>query len=231
MRSVEAVCFDLDSTLCIRNQSDEAIHQAVFRRAGIEPLFSPADLRAVNSTAVASAESDAEFYANLYRAAIRTHTSDLDPTVLSELGQITTEVIDESDVSFRNGANEALEYVRERYRVGLITNGAETTQRQKLQTLGIPDAFDVTVFGHPANGVAPKPASEPFEIALRRLEAQPESTVYIGDNYHADVVGAHDVGIQSVWVPRGRSHHTPSENPNPAPTHRLDSLSQLLEIL
>ena len=231
MEGVEAVCFDLDSTLCIHNQSDEEIHEAVFDLSGIEPLFTVANVRAVDPADVETAESDAEFYTNLYKEAVRPLATDPDSELLSELGEITTDVIDESDVSFRQGAKQALDCARAHYSVGLITNGGETTQHTKLETLGITDLFDVIVYCHPAAGIDPKPAAKPFEKALSELDVSPESTVHIGDNHRSDVVGAHRMGMQSVWVPPERPHDTYPENPVPAPTHRLESLSELATLL
>lgn len=231
MSAIEAVFFDLDNTLCVHNQSDEAIHQAVFENAGVEPFFSPADARAVDPTDVETANSDAEYYANLYREAARPATGDYEPGLFTELGKVTTEVIDETDVSFRPGAVTALEYAKKHYNVGLITNGGESTQRPKLETLGITDTFDTTVFCHPVEGIEPKPASEPFEQALSDLDVLPESAVYIGDSYSSDVVGAHQMGMQSVWVPAEQPDDSLPKHTNPSPTHRLDTLSELSSLL
>lgn len=233
MPPVEAVCFDLDSTLCLSNQSDHEIHSTVFERAGIEPPFTPTDLRATDATDVATAESAADFYTNLYRAIVDRLDDDVDlsPSVLAELGEITTDVVDETDVSFRPGAERALEYARDRYEVGLITNGGRETQTAKLETLGIADPFDVTVFCDPGEGIDPKPATEPFELALSELSATPETTVYVGDSHSGDVVGAHRSGLRSVWVPPNRPHEDHPSDPDPAPTHRLDSLDELPGIL
>lgn len=233
MPSVEAVCFDLDDTLCRADQSDHEIHRAVFERAGIDPLFTPADLRAVDPDEIPIAESQSEFYTNLYRATISRLENDdvVDPSLLVELGEITTEVVDETAVSFRPGAREALEYARGRYDVGLITNGGEEIQVAKLETLGIPDVFDVTVFCDPRSGIDPKPASVPFERALSELAASPERTMYVGDSYGEDVVGAHGAGLRSVWAPPGRSHEEYPADPDPSPTHRLESMTELSTVL
>lgn len=231
MPPIEAVCFDLDSTLCLSNQSDQEIHAEVFDRAGVEPFFSPADLRAVDSTDVETAESNVEFYANLYRAAVEGLPVDPEPSLLAELGELTVDVVDETDVSFRPGAREALDYAHEHYEVGLVTNGGMETQRAKLETLGIADSFDVTVYCDPAAGVDPKPATEPFDRALAGLSASPEGTVYVGDDHKADVVGAHRAGLQSVWVPPNRPHESHPTDPDPAPTHRLESLTDLPMVL
>lgn len=231
MMEIQAVCFDLDSTLCIRNQSDREIYDALFERAGIDPLFRPEDVRAVDDADIEPAETDAAFYKNLYREAVRPLDIEPNQSVLAELGRITTEVIDESDISFRPGAAAALEYAREHYNVGLLTNGPEHVQQPKLATLGIEDAFDATVFCNPTEGVPLKPASEPFEQVLSGLSTTPESTVYIGDSHSADVVGAHRAGLQSVWVPPDRDHGSRPPNPDPEPTHHLRTLSALPTVL
>lgn len=233
MSDVDAVCFDLDSTLCVSNQSDSEIHRDVFERAGIDPIFTPADIRAVDSADVETAETDAEFYANLYRATVSNLSTDLDidSSLLVELGEITTEVVDETDVSFRPGAEDALEYASEHYEVGLITNGGERIQTAKLETLGVADVFDVAVFCDPNRGIDPKPAREPFERALSGLSTSAETTMYIGNDHSCDVVGAHLAGLQSVWVPLSRPHETYPSAPDPAPTHRLESLAELSTVL
>lgn len=231
MLATEAVCFDLDSTLCVSNQSDEDIHRDVFERAGIEPFFTPSDLRAVDSAEVETAESDAEFYTNLYRATVRRLSTDADSSLLAELGEITVDVVDKTDVSFREGAKDALTYASERYELGLITNGRRETQTAKLETLGIDDVFDATVFCDPGAGIDPKPARKPFEMALSNLSASARETVYVGDTHSADVVGAHEAGLRSVWVPPNRPHGTQPTDPEPEPTYRLDSMAKLPTIL
>lgn len=39
--AVEAVCFDLDGTLCISTYSDNEFTDRVFERAGLNPSFVP----------------------------------------------------------------------------------------------------------------------------------------------------------------------------------------------
>ena len=233
MSDIEAVCFDLDSTLCVSNQSDSEIHQEVFERVGIDPIFTPADIRAVDSADIESAENDAEFYTNLYRATVSNLSTDLnhDPSLFRELGEITTEIVDETDVSFRPGSEDALDYARKHYEVGLITNGGERTQTAKLETLGVADVFDVAVFCDPNQGIDPKPAQEPFRRALSELSTSAETTIYIGNDHSCDVVGAHLTGLQSVWVPMNRPHETYPSAPEPAPTYQLESLAELSTII
>jgi len=229
MRAFDAVCFDLDDTLCVAQQDGEDLLSAAFDRVGVAPFCSFDDVRAVDVEALPAAETDRKFHEHLYAAAAANVGADPRADAISAVAAATVELRDPTAVSFRPGAREALEYVRRRYPVGLITNGSETTQREKLRALGIADAFETAVFCDPAAGVHPKPDPAPFRRALSDLDAAPECTLYVGDRHGGDVVGAHAAGLRSAWVP----HETgvvPAE-PDPEPTHRLDGLGKLPEIL
>lgn len=142
MPSIEAVCFDLDDTLCISEQDDAEIHQRIFERVGTEPFFTPEDVYAVDADTLPQAETDREFYESLYHAAAeRTGTS--------------------------------------------------------------PDSQIVAALA--------------------------EATVDVGDWHGGDIVGAHAAGLQSVWVPH-EVDTIPAE-PDPEPTHRLDSMAELPDLL
>jgi len=229
MGEYDAVCFDLDSTLSVSEQSDADIHAAVFDRVDVEPFFSPADVRAVDSTDLPTAHSDREFYEHLYRAVCADVNED--PVHAPALAEATLDVVDETAVRFREGAEAALSEARDRYEVGLITNGGEPTQRAKLDRLGIDGAFDATVFCDPIEGIEPKPDPAPFERALDALDARAERTLYVGDQHAPDVVGAQNVGLQTAWVPLVRHGTAHPDDPDPAPTHRLDSMAELATVL
>lgn len=226
MTDLEAVCFDLDDTLCVDEQTDEEIHEAVFDRVDREPFFTPADVHAVDRTEIADAESDREFYENLYRAVARDVGAD--PDCIPELARATVEVIDHGAVSFREGAREVFERARQDYEVGLVTNGSRAAQTAKLEALGIADDFDAVVFCDPANDVDLKPHPEPFRRVVEELGVAPEETLYVGDWHGGDVVGAHEAGLRSAWVPVER---TEIADPDPEPHYRLASMQELGEIL
>jgi HAD superfamily hydrolase (TIGR01509 family) len=220
--TVDTVLFDLDDTLCARDQTLEEIIDGVFARVGGDPFYTPADVRAVDPTNLPAADSYREFYENSIRAVIENVGGD--PSHAPGLAEATVEVIDETAVSFRPGARNALEYAREHYAVGLITNGGEDTQTEKLARLGIYDTFDTLVFATPERGV--KPHTNPFERALSALDGSPERTVHVGNSLRADVAGANAMGIQSVWIPQGESPENGIE-----PDHTLDSLADLPALL
>ncbi|MCW1969891.1 MAG: HAD family hydrolase [Anaerolineae bacterium] len=84
------------------------------------------------------------------------------------------------------------------FTLGLVTNrtGEVDTYATKLR---IREYFHFTLTGGQANSYKPNPAI--FHQALRMAgNIPPEQTLYIGDNYFADVCGARGVGMDAVLI-------------------------------
>ncbi|ELY59611.1 HAD family hydrolase [Natronolimnohabitans innermongolicus] len=220
MAAYDAICFDLDRTLCESTQQPAALLESTFDRAGVEPFCTPADLRAALPT-LPTAETDREFYEHLFSAVTTRADADVDSALAPTLAEHYLEIQDPTAVEFRPGAAAALERAREIGPVGLITNGGRPTQTQKLESLGIADAFDVRVFTEPSAGIFPKPDAAPFEYALSKLDASPEATIHVGDSLHADIAGANAMGIDSAWIDAG---HDALDGASHEPTYQLSSL-------
>ena len=93
------------------------------------------------------------------------------------------------------GTREALERVRERYAIAVISN-ADGRINAVLERCGIRDCFasitDSGIVGHE------KPHPEIFAAALRAMRAEPDESLYVGDVYSVDYVGASRFGMQAV---------------------------------
>jgi HAD superfamily hydrolase (TIGR01549 family) len=70
--------------------------------------------------------------------------------------------------------------------------------RPLLATHGLSDYFTFTLSGGRAG--VDKPDPEIFRIALRTLGVGPAATLSVGDSYHADIVGAQQIGISGVLL-------------------------------
>lgn len=221
MSDVDAVLFDLDSTLCVREQDDDEIHARVFDRVGVEPFFEPADLYALDTDDLPPADSDREHFEHVYR--VLADAVGGDPSLARSLAEATVEVVDYTHVSFRDGAERALARAREECAVALVTNGSEETQTTKLEALGIADAFDVEVYCGPGMDVPAKPNPEPLAVALDELGVAPGDALKVGNSLALDVAAAHAAGMEAAWVPVGESE----PNPDPTPTHVFDSMTDV----
>jgi putative hydrolase of the HAD superfamily len=94
----------------------------------------------------------------------------------------------------------ALEGLRGRVRLGVVTNGMEDHQRAKLAAAGLTEFFDAVVTSAAVG--ASKPDPRIFHAALERLACGPDEAVMVGDNPLRDVAGAQQAGLRGVWIDR-----------------------------
>jgi len=93
---------------------------------------------------------------------------------------------------------------RSGYLLGIVTNGVPDLQREKIAGCGLADQFQAAVVSGEIDCGKPEPGI--FRHICRQLGVEPAACVMVGDNPGRDVLGAHNAGMQSVWVQRhGRS--------------------------
>ncbi|WP_435151749.1 HAD family hydrolase [Haladaptatus sp. DFWS20] len=223
MADFDAILFDLDSTLCVSDQDEEAVLAEAFDRVSVDQYCTVADIIAAVDD-ISTPKTPHEFYEFCFavtarKAGIETHHA-------SDLATAYEACLDHSAVSFRPGAEAALAAASDA-NLGLVTNWDEATQTVKLDALGISDVFDTPVFANPRDGVPPKPDPTPFERALSELDSEPGNTIHVGDSLGADVAGANGLDIDSVWVP----YKEQVTDPTPEPTHILPSLAEFPSLL
>lgn len=94
-------------------------------------------------------------------------------------------------------ALETLDYLFPSYKLHIITNGFKNVQYQKLENSGIRKYFS-TVTTSEEVGVK-KPHPDIFQEALKRAMARPQTSIMIGDNLEADIIGASNAGMQTLF--------------------------------
>ncbi len=93
--------------------------------------------------------------------------------------------------------HEVLNYLKSKYQLHIITNGFQEVQESKLRNSNIHHFFN-SVTDSEQVGVK-KPNPKIFNFALKIAEANPETSVMIGDNMEADVLGALDFGMEAIY--------------------------------
>ena len=85
-------------------------------------------------------------------------------------------------------------------RLGLVTNGDASQQRDKIARHALAGYFDVIViegeFG------AGKPDEAVYRHALAVLGARAKDTCMVGDHLDFDVAGAQQLGMRGIWIDR-----------------------------
>ncbi len=118
------------------------------------------------------------------------------------------------------------------YKVGLITNGMELKQWEKLVRLGIYPFFDDVVTSEEV-GVE-KPDAEIFNIAMERLGVTAGTSMMIGNNFDSDILGACNAGMQSMLINSKLTDKQRTVLKNMDCLHdvgEIDSLIDLMKIL
>ncbi len=121
-------------------------------------------------------------------------------------------------------ARELLDHLRGRYRMHIITNGFDEIQAVKLDSSNIAHYFENVVTLEKAG--AKKPDRRIFEYALAVSGARlGPGNLMIGDSYEADILGAMNVGLDTVFYnPAGQVVTT-------KPTHDIRHWHELMVVL
>jgi HAD superfamily hydrolase (TIGR01509 family) len=97
----------------------------------------------------------------------------------------------------RPGTRETLQWLAREYRLGVISN-ADGKIAQVLERCGIADCFQVIVDSGIVGYEKPHPAI--FAAALREMGSVPEASLYVGDIYSVDYLGATAAGMRAILM-------------------------------
>ena len=99
---------------------------------------------------------------------------------------------------FYAGITEFLAEARKLFTLVVITNGPEYSQIPKVETVNLAAHVDHIIIG----GQEPeqKPARSIFDKALKLAGCEAHEAIHVGDSLAADIAGAHNSGITSVWI-------------------------------
>jgi putative hydrolase of the HAD superfamily len=119
---------------------------------------------------------------------------------------------------------EVLEYLtQKKYVLHLITNGFEIVQHSKIKNCKIEQYFTEVITSEASNSL--KPHKEIFDFALQKSGALLQESIMIGDNQEADINGAKNAGMDTVFV-----NHLKVQ-PTVKATFTIEHLEELEEIL
>lgn len=98
---------------------------------------------------------------------------------------------------------ELLDSLRGRgFAVGILSNGNEEQQLEKLRAIGVADLVDAVCISE-AIGVQ-KPDARAFEHLATKLGVTPGECLFVGDDPQQDIAGAHTAGMQTALIERYR---------------------------
>ena len=144
-----------------------------------------------------SPERSREFWASIYRSLLEEMGLPFGDTVAQALYRTFTDL---SNYRLFPDAVPTLEHLRSSgFRLGLVSNFEEWLERL-LESLGVSEFFDIQVI----SGIEgyEKPDTRLFKLALDRMNAEPDTSVYVGDHPYFDIEPAESIGMFGVLIDR-----------------------------
>ncbi len=94
-------------------------------------------------------------------------------------------------------AIEVLAYLKDNYKLHIITNGFAQVQFKKINNANLAAYFKTITNSEMAGAKKPNPII--FQHALHLANARKENSIMIGDSLDADVKGAQDFGMEAIF--------------------------------
>ena len=95
--------------------------------------------------------------------------------------------IDQNTIHFLN-------HIKKHFEVGIITNGSTQRQKAKIINTNLNNYFDTIIISEEVG--FSKPDKRIFELALNKLNVQPENTLFVGDDLEKDIAGPQNANIK-----------------------------------
>jgi putative hydrolase of the HAD superfamily len=126
----------------------------------------------------------------------------------------------------------ALDRLRDRYTLALLTDGFLPTQRLKVQALGLEPYFKAIIYTEELGRECWKPSPRGFEKLMEMLGSRPEQMAYVADNETKDFIAPNRLGMVTIRLLRPSGlHRQPSPLPEAVPQRKIDRMDKLASIL
>jgi len=239
---IRAVAFDVNGTL-IEILTDEGM-QEIFRAAGHYLTYQGIDLRRhqvrdlyfqlMKDQQRTSAEEHPEFDAvGIWRQIVQDNMTDFTRSLpvekLEQIPLFLAELcrgISRRRLRLYPHVREVLDVLRARLPLAVVTDAQSAFARGEMHKVGILDYFDPIIIS--GDYGYRKPDKRLFELALDGMGVDAECTLFVGNDMHRDIYGAHQVGMTTVMFDsdQGTKQHLDARADFTITDHR-----QLLDIL
>ena len=211
---IKAVFFDLDGTLRHNHPSADQILSDYLVTLGLtisaedhlkglrwehQYWANSADLR---DDLIAHSEDTEKFWVEYTRRRLLAlnlspeQSSEFAPGASAHMG----EVYKPESVVPEDARRVLPELKRAGYIMAVVSNRDKPFQ-ETLDEQGISEFFEFSLAGGEVDAYKPEPGI--FDHALRRANVTAQETIYVGDNYYADVIGSRRAGLQPVLYDPG----------------------------
>ena len=233
---IKAVLFDLGNTL-VYSHPEETFQEIMAKHGVVKSLE---DVRAALTQG--NEEFDAERHEGLSVHAFYTQWNIVQLKHLGLTGPKARQLAESIDTLwwkfakfyvFRDVKRTLQQLRKMRLQLGIVTGGFEEDIEMIVPSTGLGEFFDVLVGANTTGKRKPHPGA--FKHALMKLGVSAGETVFVGDNFNNDYLGAQKVGLIPVLIRRKSSSaqrlFTDSCLQLPSETRMIERLDQIFDVL
>jgi putative hydrolase of the HAD superfamily len=115
-----------------------------------------------------------------------------------------------------------IEKLKEKYKVGLLTNNVREWLEPSLKRYKIENLFDAIITSSEVG--AKKPDAKIYYAALKSLSVKPEETIFVSDELSEDLIAAKGCGIKTIWLDLGNDDEWNKKEREIARTFKPDAI-------
>lgn len=199
---IKHIFFDLDHTLWDFEKNSNNTFKFIFSKNNIDVVFNDFTeiYKPINEKYWKLYREDKVTKEDLRYSRLKEAFDELqyaiDDNLIDTLSEEYIEYLSNYNALFY-GAIEILEYLKPKYEMHIITNGFEEVQYKKMKNSCLLPYFNNIVSSERVGVKKPNPKI--FNFALEISDAKPEESIMIGDNFEADILGAKNVGMHTIF--------------------------------
>lgn len=195
MQNIKAILFDLDNTLIDRQAAADKKYRAVAKE--LFPSISPEtyEMENVVQQLISWDEFGSISKEHVYSELVKKYNMDI--SLVDKYCEDWGATFGDYTIVYPR-ARETVEKVKQKYRVGIVTNGTSHMQHRKLEISGLADLFEMILISGECS--AHKPDPEIFLEASEKMGLKPEEIAFVGDTFATDIIGAYRVGMKPIWI-------------------------------
>lgn len=201
-KGVEHIFFDLDHTLWDFDKNSKMAYAQIFKEEGIRldldafiTIYEPLNLKFWRSFRNGEITKEQLRYSRLKDAFDACNFEVKDAQVL-KMADMYLDYLPLHNHLFPN-CIKLLDQLKGKFHLHIITNGFDAVQDQKLKNSGLKPYFKYVLTAETAG--SKKPDQAIFERALKDTNALPDNSLMIGDSHEADITGARNAGLRTIW--------------------------------
>jgi putative hydrolase of the HAD superfamily len=119
--------------------------------------------------------------------------------------------------------------LKDKYRLGVISNGLAIKQWEKLIGLGIHHLFDVVATSEELG--FEKPQKEIFLFAVEKLGLSPAECMIVGDRLDTDILGGNIAGMKTVHLKTGKYGAASPGSQGETPDLEIGEFTEITSVL